>query len=115
MKKSTLIFLLLIILLSWSCSNSNTERDIKMYTETWDQIVNNSNIDLINNTNFTDSITLVSNQENIVGIENFKAYYQNFLTGFSDIKFTILFSKFIKSSSSNAFDSESIETRCKDF
>jgi len=90
MKKSTLIFLLSVILLSWSCSNSKTERDIKMYTETWDQIINTSNIDLINNTHFTDSITLISVPENIVGIENVKAYYKNFLTGFSDIKFTMV-------------------------
>lgn len=90
MKNSSLLFLLSIVLTSWSCSNSRTERDIKMYTETWDQIVNSSNIDLINNTNFTDSITLISSPKNIVGIADFKAYYQNFLTGFSDIKFTMV-------------------------
>ena len=90
MKKLSLLILLSVILISWSCSNSKTERDIKMYTETWDNIVNDSNIDLINNTNFTDSITLISSPENIVGIENFKAYYKNFLTGFSDIKFTMI-------------------------
>lgn len=90
MKKLSLLFLISIILISWSCSNSKTERDIKMYTETWDQIINTSNIDLINNTHFTDSITLISSPENIVGIENVKAYYKNFLTGFSDIKFTMV-------------------------
>ena len=33
---------------------------------------------------------MISSPENIVGIENFKAYYQNFTTGFSDIKFTVV-------------------------
>ncbi|GAA4306526.1 hypothetical protein GCM10023163_31680 [Aestuariibaculum suncheonense] len=61
-----------------------------MYEETWNQIINDGNIDLINNTNFTEDITLIASPENIVGIDNFKAYYQNFLTGFSDIKFTVV-------------------------
>lgn len=78
----------LIVLFIFSCSNYKIEKDIKMYSETWDQIVNDSKIELINNTNFTDDVTLISSPENIVGIENFKAYYQNYLTGFSDIKFT---------------------------
>jgi steroid delta-isomerase-like uncharacterized protein len=32
---------------------------------------------------------MVMNPVNIVGIEGFKSYYQNFLTGFSEIQFTI--------------------------
>jgi steroid delta-isomerase-like uncharacterized protein len=32
---------------------------------------------------------MILEPENLVGIEAFKAYYQNFLTGFSDIEFTI--------------------------
>ncbi|NCO63596.1 MAG: hypothetical protein GW839_08495 [Flavobacteriales bacterium] len=61
-----------------------------MYSETWDKIINTGNLDLINNTNFTDDITLVTSPENIVGIDAFKDYYSNFLTGFSDVKFTIV-------------------------
>jgi hypothetical protein len=59
-----------------------------MYSQTWDEIINKGNLDLINETNFTDNITLISSPENVVGIENFKAYYQNFVTGFSDVEFT---------------------------
>lgn len=73
-----------------SCNNAKIEKDIKMYSETWDHIVNDADIDLINNTNFTEDIIMVTSPENIVGIENFKAYYKNFLTGFSDIKFSIV-------------------------
>jgi steroid delta-isomerase-like uncharacterized protein len=73
-----------------SCENAKVEKNIKMYTETWNEIINNGNLDLINATNFTDDITLVSSPDNILGIEGFKAYYQNFITGFSDIKFTMV-------------------------
>ncbi|MFK7776346.1 MAG: ester cyclase [Saprospiraceae bacterium] len=62
---------------------------IENYETTWNDIINNRNIDSINETNFTKEATIIADPENIVGIENFKAYYQNFLTGFSDIKFTI--------------------------
>lgn len=61
-----------------------------MYSETWDEIINTGNLDLINDTNFTTDITLVSSPENVVGIENFKAYYSNFVIGFSDIEFTMV-------------------------
>lgn len=90
MKKSTILVLLSISLLILSCTNAKTERGIKMYSETWDHIINDANLDLINNTNFTDDITMVSSPENLVGIDAFKAYYANFITGFSDVSFTIV-------------------------
>lgn len=74
----------------YSCKDVNLENNIKTYSETWDHIINDANLDLINNTNFTDSITLVTSPENIVGIEDFKTYYSNFITGFSDVSFTIV-------------------------
>lgn len=89
MKNSTTLFLFFIALSLFSCNNAN-EKDIKMYSDTWDHIVNDGNLDLINNINFTEDITMISTPENIVGIENFKAYYQHFITGFSDIKFTVV-------------------------
>ncbi|MFG6687157.1 ester cyclase [Mariniflexile sp. HNIBRBA6329] len=90
MKNSVKLFLLIIGLSIMSCNNTKTEKNIKMYSDTWDHIVNDGNLDLINNTNFTEDITMISSPENIVGIDNFKAYYQNFITGFSDIKFTVV-------------------------
>lgn len=69
---------------------STIEKDMKMYTQVWDDIINKRQIDLINSTNFDAGITLVTSPENIVGIKNFKAYYQNFLTGFTQINFTIV-------------------------
>ena len=73
-----------------SCENAKVEKNIKMYSSTWDEIINTGNLDLINDTNFTDDVTLVTSSENVVGIEDFKDYYSNFVTGFSDVKFTIV-------------------------
>ena len=90
MKNVIKSFLVIVLISLVSCENANVKKNIKMYSEIWDVIINTGNLDLINNTNFTDDITLVSSPENIVGIEDFKAYYQNFITGFSDIKFTMV-------------------------
>ncbi|WP_323788549.1 ester cyclase [Psychroserpens sp.] len=68
----------------------NIQKDIKMYTQVWDDIVNKGDIDKINSTYFDLNITAIQSPENIVGLDNFKAYYQNFITGFSDIEFTIV-------------------------
>ena len=64
--------------------------NIKMYSTTWDQIINQGKLDLINETNFDKNITLLGGSEKIVGIADFKDYYSNFTTGFTDIKFTIV-------------------------
>lgn len=61
-----------------------------MYTTTWDNIINNGQIDQINDQNFDENVIMVASPENIVGIKDFKAYYQNYLTGFSDITFDII-------------------------
>jgi len=84
-----------VIILSFSmisCNNSNkqVEQNIAMYSSVWDDIINKGDIDKINNTNFTEDITMVASPENVIGIDNFKAYYNQFLVGFSDIKFTIV-------------------------
>ncbi|TVZ60302.1 hypothetical protein NA63_2854 [Flavobacteriaceae bacterium MAR_2010_105] len=88
--KTTLNFLLIILCIGLtSCNDAKVEKNITMYTQTWDQIINDGNLDLINSTNFTEDITMVSSPENVVGIDNFKDYYANFVTGFSNVEFTI--------------------------
>ncbi|MFC4720872.1 ester cyclase [Geojedonia litorea] len=88
--KTTIKFLLIIVSFGiTSCNDAKVDKNIAMYTQTWDQIINDGNLDLINDTNFTEDITMVSSPENVVGIDNFKAYYSNFVTGFSDVEFTI--------------------------
>ncbi len=90
MKKSITLFLFSIGFLLISCGNQQVEKNIKMYSNTWDEVINNGKLELINDTNFDKDITLISSSENIVGIENFKAYYSNFITGFSNVEFTIV-------------------------
>ena len=70
--------------------SQNLQKDIKMYTKVWDDIVNKGEIDKINSTYFDTNITAIQSPENIVGLDNFKAYYQNFITGFSSVEFTII-------------------------
>ena len=96
------IFVLIILLLITSCNNepsaecvqlekANNELavNLKMYVSIWDDIVNKGQLDLINETYFDKNVILVASPENIVGIEGFKDYYKNFLTGFSNITFTV--------------------------
>ncbi|MCB0598410.1 MAG: ester cyclase [Lewinellaceae bacterium] len=63
--------------------------NIKMYTETWDRIVNEGRLDFFNAEHFTEDVIMHAEPENVVGIEGMAAFYNNFLTGFSDIEFTI--------------------------
>ena len=64
--------------------------NLKMYESIWDEIMNKGKLDQINETNFDKNITLITLPENIVGIEGFKDYYKNFLTGFSNVKITFV-------------------------
>jgi hypothetical protein len=73
-----------------SAQQNNINKDINMYTRVWDDILNNRKLEQINDTYFDTEILLVTSPENIVGIDNVKAYYSNFLTGFSDIEFGVV-------------------------
>lgn len=90
MKKSTLILAIAFINITAFAQKSNIDKDLKMYTQVWDDIVNKGQINQINNKNFDEKIIMISSPKNIVGIELFKAHYQNYLTGFSDIKFVVV-------------------------
>ena len=92
MKKSIQLLGLAFALILISC-NSNEKQvqdNIASYSKTWDDIINNGNLDAINETNFDSGITAVMSPENIVGIEAFKAYYSNFVNGFSNAEFSIV-------------------------
>lgn len=88
MKNFIKLAIALSILVFTSCNNK-VDENIKMYTETWDEIINKGNLDLINEDHFTSDITMIYSPENVVGIEDFKGYYSNFVTGFSDVEFTM--------------------------
>src|SRR6478736_1797757 len=67
----------------------SVEANIKMYTNVWDEIVNHGKLDMFNDSNFTTDV-LMHMHPDIVGIDSARAYYANYLTGFSNIKFTIV-------------------------
>ena len=89
MKNLIKILFLLGLITLISC-NSKIHKDIEMYSQTWDEIINNGNLELFNESNFTNDVTLLMSPENVVGIDNVKDFYNNYLTGFSNIKFTIV-------------------------
>jgi len=92
MKNSIKLLSIALLVFLTACNNSEkqVQNNIAMYSQTWDDIINEGNLDLINDTNFTEDITLISSPENVVGIDAFKDYYSNFVTGFSDIEFSIV-------------------------
>jgi steroid delta-isomerase-like uncharacterized protein len=63
--------------------------NVKMYTDTWDRIVNEGRLELFNEDHFTPDVVMHAEPENIVGIEGMAGYYKALLSAFSDIKFTI--------------------------
>lgn len=100
MKKNTPILTIVFCIFSFqitSCSSSSKSEpvardsvahNIRMYTHTWDEIVNHRKLDLFNDSNFTKDVVMHTNPDRM-GIDSARAYYANYLTGFSNIVFTI--------------------------
>lgn len=89
--KHTLILAIAFLSITTTfAQKSNIEKDLKMYEDVWNDIVNKGQIDLINDTNFDPNVVQINTTGNIEGIADFKSYYQNFITGFSDVKFTVI-------------------------
>ena len=100
MKKS---LILLISLLVVACSqqpsqecqtlelaNSNLNKNIEMYVSVWEDIFEKRDINLINTDSFDSQATVVTAQGDVEGIDAFRAYYNNYLTGFSDAQFKFI-------------------------
>lgn len=85
-----LLFSIAILLTSSNLLHAQIKKDIKMYTATWDGIINKGKLELFNDKNFAPDITLIMSPENIVGIANVKDFYANYVNGFSNIEFTIV-------------------------
>mgnify|MGYP000094291782 CR=1 FL=1 len=92
MKKLIQLSAIAIIVLLTACNSSekHVQDNITMYSNVWDDIINNGNLELFNTTNFNENITLIMSPENVVGIDAAKAYYANFATGFSNVEFSIV-------------------------
>ena len=66
------------------------DTNIAMYSAVWGKIMNDRDIDLINTDSFDPEVTVITATGPITGVEGFKAYYNSYLTGFSDAKMTII-------------------------
>ena len=99
MKKSTLLIISLFFI---GCTQNNeeynqlkadkeyVESNVKMYSDVWNAVFSEKNIDLVTSENFHEDVTVVTSNGDVTGLENFKAYYANYLNGFSDAEFTIV-------------------------
>jgi len=68
-------------------ANDSVAANIKMYTHTWDEIMNHGKLDMFNDSNFTKDVTFHMKPADVVGIDSARAFYSNFFTGFSNIHF----------------------------
>ena len=94
------VFLLLFLIFAISCNNQSKEnkesdsaiqleRDLEMYQNVWNSFLA-GDTSVVNDKNFTEDIIIVTSEGNLVGIEACLEYYTNYLTGFSEIEWTIV-------------------------
>ena len=76
--------------LALETANTQIQKDIKMYKAVWNQVFLDRDINLIDSESFDDQATVVTATGNITGLDSFRDYYNNFLTGFSDAEFTFI-------------------------
>tara|TARA_Y100000768_G_scaffold340582_1_gene284543 strand:- start:1268 stop:1792 length:525 start_codon:yes stop_codon:yes gene_type:complete len=93
--KNTIIFSIVLLLfgcntpsekhLELEAAQASLDKNLEMYKKVWDEIFNNRNLDLINEESFdANVVALATSDGDIEGLENFKAYYSNYIIGFSD-------------------------------
>ena len=71
-------------------ANAQIQNDIKTYKTVWDKVFLERDINLINSDSFDENVSVVTATGNLTGIDAFKGYYNNYLTGFSDAEFTFI-------------------------
>lgn len=98
-----IIFIFVLVIAIFSCdpkpsqecidlvsAESKVKSNVELYSKVWDTAINGRNIEIINLDNFDKDIKAITADGNIEGIDAFKAYYNNYLTGFSDAEFNIV-------------------------
>jgi uncharacterized protein len=89
---ATLFAIVLTLLLPASSRAQKDDvvvKNITMYSHVWDEIMNKGKLELFNDANFTKNVVMHASPSDVVGIDSARAYYANFVTGFSKIQFTI--------------------------
>ena len=71
-------------------ANAQTEKNINTYKTAWDVFFKTRDPNAINTDSFDEQVTVVTAEGNITGIEAFRDYYNNYLTGFSDAEFNFI-------------------------
>ena len=71
-------------------AEAQLERDLAMYEQVWHDFLNDADTMAVNAEHFTEDVTIITDQGNIVGIDGCRQFYKNYLDGFSDIEFTIV-------------------------
>ena len=66
------------------------ENNVEMYVSVWESTFSEKNIELITSENFHDDVTVVTASGDITGLEDLKAYYANYINGFSDAEFSVI-------------------------
>ena len=73
-----------------SNANSIVKSNLELYSMVWDKAINGRNIEIINLDNFDENVKTITANGDVKGIEAFKAYYNSYITGFSDAEFNIV-------------------------
>lgn len=92
MQTSLLFVLTIILFCSTSCNSpkkdTTVEDNIKFYSQTWEAVINEGRINLLD-TAFSKNIVLHTSPTEIKGIDSAKKYYANYVTGFSNRQFIV--------------------------
>ena len=96
------ILTITVAFLFFSCAQNNdelnklkadkeyVENNVKMYVSVWESAFSEKNIDILTTENFQENVSVVTADGNITGLNDFKAYYANYINGFSDGEFSIV-------------------------
>jgi len=96
------ILTLIIALLFISCDQNTeelnnlkadkqyVENNVEMYVSVWESTFSEKNIELVTSENFHEDVTVVTATGNVTGLDDFKAYYANYIDGFSDGEFSVI-------------------------
>jgi len=97
------LFLLSLSVLFFSCNQQpsekckslesaqlNVEKNIETYKTAWEAFFDNRDPSAVNLDSFDENVTVVTAEGNITGIDGFRDYYNNYLTGFSDAEFSFV-------------------------
>ncbi len=71
-------------------ANAQIEKNINTYKTAWDAFFETRDPNAINTDSFDEQVTVVTAEGNITGIDGFRDYYNNYLTGFSDAEFNFI-------------------------